>query len=431
MPMRTCDRSFVRRAAAALVVVAAASPAFSAENALRVVALDEAIAEARAQHPTVAIAKNQVRRAEALVEQSRASSLPTLTMNGVYTRLDDDRALAGRVLQSCNQLQCNVALVVPLVAPKAWVLWAHAKDNEAVSAANAKESERQLALAVARTYLAVVGQKRLVDVAARARDTAHAHHEVAHTRFLGGVGNRLDETRAHQELATSETVVQNARVALARTREALGVLVGTSEPVDATDSVSLPASPNAGEALAEAPERRGDLVALRRSGEAASQVARDSWVDFLPTLSGAFQPFYQNPATVTQPETGWQAQLLLSLPLYDGGLRYGVHAERAALERDAKLKLDAALSQARSDLRIAALAVAQADLTLTSAREAAALAVEALALASEAYRAGATTNIEVIDAERRARDAETQAAIAEDGARQARLELLAASGRYP
>ena len=38
---------------------------------------------------------------------------------------------------------------------------------------------------------------------------------------------------------------------------------------------------------------------------------------------------------------------------------------------------------------------------------------------------------EVIDAERQARDAETQAAIAEDTARQARLDLLAASGRFP
>ena len=59
------------------------------------------------------------------------------------------------------------------------------------------------------------------------------------------------------------------------------------------------------------------------------------------------------------------------------------------------------------------------------------LAREALDLANRAYRAGATSNIEVIDAERRARDADTAAVIAEDNVRQARLDLLAAAGQFP
>ena len=72
-----------------------------------------------------------------------------------------------------------------------------------------------------------------------------------------------------------------------------------------------------------------------------------------------------------------------------------------------------------------------ADAALEAARAAASLAGQALDLATLAYRAGATTNIEVIDAERRARDADTAVAIAEDNARQARLDLLAASGKFP
>jgi outer membrane protein TolC len=48
-----------------------------------------------------------------------------------------------------------------------------------------------------------------------------------------------------------------------------------------------------------------------------------------------------------------------------------------------------------------------------------------------AFREGATTNIEVIDAQRRARDAATITALAEDALRRARLELLVATGRFP
>jgi outer membrane protein TolC len=76
-------------------------------------------------------------------------------------------------------------------------------------------------------------------------------------------------------------------------------------------------------------------------------------------------------------------------------------------------------------------AMRRADEALLNAREAANLSREALELALLAYKAGATSNIEVIDAERRAHEAETAAAVAEDTARRARLELLAASGRFP
>jgi outer membrane protein TolC len=65
------------------------------------------------------------------------------------------------------------------------------------------------------------------------------------------------------------------------------------------------------------------------------------------------------------------------------------------------------------------------------ARAAEAQANEVLMITDIAYREGATTNIEVIDAQRRARDASTTTALAEDALRRARLELLVASGRFP
>ena len=131
------------------------------------------------------------------------------------------------------------------------------------------------------------------------------------------------------------------------------------------------------------------------------------------------------------PQTGWEAELVLTIPFYDGGLRYGQEHERKALAREARLNVDATLRQAKSDVRAAFEEMQRADIALDQALQSAAFAKQALSLANLAYRAGATTNLEVIDAERQARDAETQAAIAEDASRQARLDLLAASGRFP
>jgi outer membrane protein TolC len=52
-------------------------------------------------------------------------------------------------------------------------------------------------------------------------------------------------------------------------------------------------------------------------------------------------------------------------------------------------------------------------------------------IAAVAVREGASTTIEVLDAQRQARDVETQAAIAEDALKRAQLDLLVSLGRFP
>jgi outer membrane protein TolC len=394
--------------------------------------LAEAVQRALARNPSAAIARADVRRAEAIVREVRAAALPGLTGSATYTHLDDERRLGDRVVAGRDQLGANVTLAVPIAAPQRWVQWSHASDNVEVASANAHEVRRQVAVATARAYLAVLAQRRIVEAIARSRDTAKAHRQFSSSLLAGGAGNRIDLVRAEQEWATAEAQLAAALAGLVRTREALGVLVGATGAVDARDEVGLPApAPSPAGAELEASARRPDVRALWTRVRAAENVVRDGWADYAPLLVGAFQPFYQNPPSLVQPLTGWQAQLVLTVPLYDGGLRYGQADEREALLADARARLDGALRQAKSEVRSAFESVRRSDEALVAARRAARLAAEALALATLAYEAGATTNIEVVDAERRARDAETQVAVAEDGARQARLDLLAASGRFP
>ena len=129
--------------------------------------------------------------------------------------------------------------------------------------------------------------------------------------------------------------------------------------------------------------------------------------------------------------TGWQAQLILTIPLYDGGTRYGLRRERSALYEESKAQLEGLLRQARSDVRGSFEAVRRADESVRSARQAARLAHDALDMTMLAYREGATNDLEVVDAARTALVADVAALSAEDTARQARIDLLSASGRFP
>ncbi len=395
------------------------------------IGLQDAITLALQREPRMDLAQTEIARAEALVREARAASYPTLNGNAIYTRLDGDRKLGTRVIAGENQLSANLLLSVPLIAPQRWVQTGHAKDNVEIVRRSGDDVRRQVALAVASAYLAVVAQHRAREVAQRAVDNAHAHYDFAHTRFTGGVGNRLDDVRASQEVATSEAQREAALSGLARAQEALGVLLGAEAAVDAQDDVVLPDAPTLDQGLSRAATERSDVVASARRVKAAERVVDDSWTDYMPLLVGLFQPFYQTPASLTQPTTGWQAQLMLSVPLYDGGLRYGQKAEREANVAASRTQQEAIVRQAKSEVRVAFAVLERSDAGLVANTQAAQLAAQALEMATLSYKAGATSNLEVIDAERRARDAETAVVVAEDTARRARLDLLAASGRWP
>jgi outer membrane protein len=402
---------------------------------LETITLTEAVHRALLRNPSAQVAAQEIERAGALLEEVRASSLPSLIANGTYTRLDSDRVMtttvnnvtSSRTIASKNQFSANLNLSVPLIAPQRWVLWSQAAANLRTSESSNQDVRRTVALATARAYLTVIAQKRTVDTNNRAVATDRAHYEFAHTRFQGGVGNRVDDVRAAQQLAADESLLAASYTALARAREALAVLVGQDQPVDVFDDVNLgSASTDPEEAVA----KRKDVVAAKARLSNAEKVKRESWADYTPALTGQFMPFAQT-STLTTPETGWQALLVLNFPLYEGGLRRGQSHERAALVSEARAQYEALTRQTRSDIRLAVESIRRAEQALSSAKRAADLAREALSLSTLAYQAGATTNIEVIDAERRARDTEAAMVLAEDSLRQARLDLLAAAGQFP
>jgi outer membrane protein TolC len=398
--------------------------------ALAKVTWQQALERALTRNASAIVAVQEIERAAALVREARAAWLPTLTGNGSYLRLDSARTFGGNVTTPIGQWNGNVQLNLPLIAPTAWVNDAHARDNQEVVKFNGAEVRRQLASAVGRAYLTVLLQHRQVEVAVRARETSLAHYDYAHTRLAHGLGNAIDDARAEQQLRANEVQVKGAQLALVRAQSALAILLSEEDLVDAVDEVSLTPAPTADGALADARAQRTDLRALQARREATAHLRRDDWVYYAPSLLAQAQAFRQT-QTALQPGSGWQASLVLSIPLFDGGFRYGVERERQAVDEEARAQLDGLLRQVSVEVRTAFAVVRNADESLQSARAAVTAAITAATLADRSYRAGASTNIELIDAERQARDAESQAALAEDAARQARLDLLVATGAFP
>ncbi len=100
---------------------------------------------------------------------------------------------------------------------------------------------RQVGVAAAEAYLAIFGAKRQVEVNEQARDNAQAQLDYARARREGGVGSRLNEVRAAQELAVVQELLEQSRLAVALGQEALGLITASDRPLDTAGEPPLDA----------------------------------------------------------------------------------------------------------------------------------------------------------------------------------------------
>ena len=395
---------------------------------------DQAIRRAFARNPDALVASEEISRARAVVEQVRAGSFPTVAATATFTQLDSARvsqATPGNVILPATELN-NAGIVAVTVDPRRLVQWSQAGENETVARLGAADVRRQLAIAVGQTYLSVLAQRQVVQADESAAQNAAAHVNYTRARLDGGGGTLLDFKRATALYNSDTTLVEHARFLLVHLQEQLGTLLGENTPIDVTAEVQLPVAPlDSGVALDDALGLRSDLQLTRERLAAAAKVRRESWADFMPWASASFEMFYQTPLTQTLPTDGWQLLVTLGIPIYDGGLRYGFLKERRALEREAGIRLDAQQRLVSADVRTALVELERARAALGSAREAARTSADVVRLTTVSYRAGLSTNIEVIDAQLASLNADVAAALAENDERQARLDLLLATGHFP
>lgn len=418
----------MRRLSSVIWVVlslAVAAPA-AAQAPIRTVEFQAAIREALEKNPTIGQAALAVTRAEAIVEQARSYTRPSVQVAFTNTTLDAARGFSGGVTQPQNQSVIAGNVRYELAG---WLAVAQAKDQQLVATASSVEAKQGVAVAAAEAYLAIIAARRQVDVQERARATAQAHFEYADRRFTAGAGSALNRLRAQQALTSSELQVESARLALDRGREALGVVLNADGPVDAgaEPAFDVPAATDEASWVAARP----DLLTQAAIRRAAERVVKDYWRDWAPIPTLSFDPQIVAPSGLFQPSRTWRFSINMVQPLFDGGQRRATQRVRQLAVESSTITFAGLQTQARSEVRLAQTTLASLDRSLTAARAAVAQAAAVLRITTTAFEVGATTNIEVIDAQRSLRDAETSAATVEDAVRRARLELLIATGRFP
>jgi outer membrane protein len=390
---------------------------------------DAAIQAAIDKNPTVLQAATNINRAEALLVQSRAAERPTATATVSDATISSPVQFQGATIVPRSQVTITGDISMAIFNAARWAAVAQAMDQVDVAKISTSDVRRQVAVATAEAYLAVFAARRQLEVDGRALANARAHLDYAQKRLEGGVGSRVNAQRAAQEVSTDQALLENTRLALVRAEEALGVLVAVDGPVavGAEPAFEAPASTDVAQGLSA----RTDVQLQREDIKAAERVLADSKKDWWPTGTVSFDPTYITPSGVFQQAKTWRLTVSFTQQILDGGQRRGLKLQRAAAV-DASKQAEASVeNQVKSDIRLAQESVASLERAMASARQAVDQANDVLQITTTAFQVGATTNLDVIDAERTARDAETAATNAEDAVRRARLDLLVALGRFP
>jgi outer membrane protein len=398
------------------------------EESLERLTFDAAIQRAIGENPSVGEAAQAILRAQALLDDASSVFLPVAYGNVATTVLDEARGFDDNIVQPRTQTAFSLTVSYALFDTVRWARRHSAEDNVATARAAARETRQRVAVMAAQAYLAVIGAERQLEITTRNRETAQALEDYARARLEVGQGSRLNHVRAVQQRASADSLVQIAELAVRRAQEALGVAVFAPGPVGVRGEPDLPAAVFPGDdswlkARPDVQRSQAELFARQR-------IVDDAWKPWLPTATASFTPRYVTPAGLFEPSRTWRVLFQLEVPIFDSTLGAGKAAKIADREAS-RLRLEGLRSEARSELRSVREAVLRTEAAVVSTREAAEAAAEALHITEVAYRAGARTNIEVVQAQQAARNGEIEAAVAENRLRQARLDLLVALGQFP
>jgi len=288
------------------------------------------------------------------------------------------------------------------------------------------------ALNTERDFYAVLGARELLDVARQRLERATEQFALARSRVLSGATVQSDSLQLLLEVQRAQVDVLSREATLTVARLQLGRRVGSGGPVDAAPLVVTPPSAltldleTAVRVAVEQGPRWRQARAEERAAEAALKARRGS---YLPTvaLTAAYSVFDDRffPSGTTRSSVG----INFSLPLWDGAQRE-LAIERLGTVRDvARVVREDVERAARRDVTEAYTAFDVSRETLRISGTGVLVAEEVLRVQDARYRAGASTVLELLDAQAQLVTSQADLVQARYNVRLARAALEAILGR--
>jgi outer membrane protein TolC len=377
------------------------------------------------------LAMQDVERAEGQARVALAAALPTLTASGNLSHQLITGSNPGSGLPFTNpSLTASVTASVPLLAPRAWYGIETAKKSVESAKLTVEDKKRTIFAGVANSIVSVVTAERVAEINRNSLKSALERLDLARRKFRLGDGTRLDVLRAEQDAAQARSLLVSGDESLRQAREALGLALGFHDAYGVPSNISLnDIEATVRQVCSPGPlEDRADIKKSRNDIEIAKRGITDVWLQFSPTATISSTASLQNQTQVLSGHPGaWNIQGVLTIPLWEGGARYGNLRIAKAQAEQAKLGLEATLRGTNITVAQALRSVAVAEQARAVSESARDLAREAARLAQRAYEVGTGTSFDLVDTAKAQRAAELDLAVKEFQVIQAKLTALLAT----
>jgi multidrug efflux system outer membrane protein len=417
---------------------------------------NEAVGYLRARSTNLKIAVDQVLVAEAQTAISLAQYLPSLGgcsgsaglvygctnpafTHQIITNHAPTQALntgnpVSAVVPPPNVLSATATLSQDLINFSEWdQIWIN-KLSERAAGQTVDDTKRTLELSLATQVVSVVTAERTAEINRTGLRVALEQFELTRRKAADGAATELDVVRAQQNAANARAALVAGDEVLREAREALGLILGFPEETGVAPGLRMDGF--AGDALGscrvvESVDERPDILAARTNLEVAKRNLRNVWFTFLPTLTGQASLSGTSVPAEYYPNPTFSITAILTVPIWDGGTRFGSLKNARALEDVALQTLDGAKRAAIIQVEQAQRGIEVAEVSARVAREQRDLAARNDQMTQTAWMHGQGTSVDLVTASEAHRQAELSLALADFNVVKARLAATLALATCP
>lgn len=403
--------------------------------------LEQWIASALEKNPSRSISRAALLTAEANRLQAASTLLPTVRAQASYTYNDRKVVLpfdfdgpggedpVDIVITPWNSQDAFVTARVPIIDPPGFARWRAARHAAAAATQDDRASEIDVALDVARDYYAAVAAQQVLRAAERAKSVADENARIVQARLNAGATTPLLADRADLEVSRAEQIVIDARRGWQAAIRALSSASGLPEP----SSLAAPApatdpAPSEESLLATAEKSRPELAAARAKSLEAKRARGAAWASYGPNVYATGTERYTNATGFSGRKDTWSVGVTAEWLLLEGGQRSAdLKRERASILR-ANALLEQQRLAVRDEVHSAWLDVEAARAKLVASRRGDEVSQRAAEETRTRFKAGTATQLDVIQSDRDALQAQVDRIRAEGELSIARLALKRAAG---
>ena len=398
-----------------------------------VVSLAEARRRAVSVDPNAVAARGRIETAAWQRRSALADMLtPNLTAAGNYTHFSEPFFNFGTGTISPNATSATVQASYTLLGAGKFGELKSSRASVESAEANETAVRFRTTLETDAAYFAVLAARELSSVSSERLKRAEEQFGIARVRVLAGEAISSDSLQLLLEVNRARLEILSRDSALVASRLRLGRRIGLSGPADAapTDTVMPPPLPMTREqAIEEARERGPEVDAARAEERGASAVLGAERERYLPEITIAAMTGAYDAELFPSATKRSQLAVNVALPIWNGGKRE-LAVARARADRNVARAVRADRERAAGEL------MAQAYHGYLTSRAGVQLALVGVAVSAENYRVqraryreGATTILDLMEAQVALSESEATLVQARYSTRLALAQIEALLGR--